>query len=448
MSTSSSPSTVSGPSFDPSPSSSLSKFNSTRTRAGDEGPPSNHKQDDDSLRPAPFDSLPLEIVDLILVFSLPNEPDERLEYKKRLSTVSKDFRAWAMPRMFPSSWTLGKDVDAVKRVQGWRERPALAARVKTLNLSNLDEDRRQSPIPIVEEVVQALTAVERISAVDWDALNLRVFFSCQRLTALHLRVKQLNWLCSGSLPSLRTLTLVSNMTDWSSVDEVGIAHLFQPTTLPSLRELFLFLFNNRIGGREASSWQYRKMYHKDLEACSRLSDLVLRILPQLVVFEHNLLSPVLVGPFPPSPPILHTFFLGSEVYHHPIRLFNGRPSEEPSYPLDDRAKLDYLVRHFPSLTVRHLRIQLSFVTGRKPWLVLAAEIDALLAHPIFADLETLILPRDPLRDAEDWLKPRLDERRIRLEFEEMVNDDYWMEPSSVWRRICADGEEKKKGGEA
>ncbi|GAA6013481.1 hypothetical protein JCM10207_008865 [Rhodosporidiobolus poonsookiae] len=235
------------------------------------------------------------------------------------------------------------------------------------------------------------------------------------------------------------------MSQCSSLDELGMKHFFQPSALPSLREFAFFLFNNRIGGRKALSWAYGgKMDRGQINFCTRLSHIVVPVLPQLALFEQNLLSPILVGPFPPSAPVLHTYFLGSEVYHCRVRLHSGRPSQEPSYPLDDRAKLDYLVRNFPSLSVRHLRIQLSYLAGRKSWLVLAAEIDALLPHAIFADLETLILPLTPLRDAEEWLKPRLDERHIRLQFEEMVHDDYWMEPSTVWRRICSDGTAKER----
>ncbi|GAA6013478.1 hypothetical protein JCM10207_008864 [Rhodosporidiobolus poonsookiae] len=397
--------------------------------------------------PASFSDLPLELVDQILALSLPDAMDERLEHEKHLSAVCRSFRAWAMPRMFPSSWTLGDDAEVARCIEGWRERPGVAACVKSLILDTASQTTSHLPLFVLEEVLHALPAAENIVALDCTVLNLRLFFSCQQLTTLHVRAEQLNWLCSGSLPVLHSLTIVGDSNKSTAFNELGMAQFFQPTTLPSLRELFVFLLNNEIGGRAYSSWALDgRMDSKVVQACRRLSDTVLRTFSQLALFEQNLFSPIVVGPFPPSPHILNTLFLGSSLIPRKVRI--GKRIDLPDLPSDDLAKLDYLVRHFPSLTARHLRIQLSFMAGRKPWLVLAAEIVSLLPHPIFANLETLILPRNPLRDAEDWIKPRLDERHIRLEFEEMVNDDYWMEPSTVWRRLCAQGEEEEADGKS
>ncbi|GAA6013496.1 hypothetical protein JCM10207_008870 [Rhodosporidiobolus poonsookiae] len=454
MSTSSSPSIASEPSLDPSPSSSLNEPISTSTHAGDEGQPSSHKQDDELLRTAPFSRLPLEIVDSILVLSLPDEPDdsdsentnddddERLEWTKTLSTVCKGFRAWAVPRMFPSSWTIDNGAEAVQRSKALREVPMVASRISKLGVSSRECDFGQVTL-ILEEVLSPLAHLQSVSVREFYFFNLDSVFASQCLKSIDLRASKINWWCVGRLPALRTLNIAAENGRWTSLDAMGISHLFQPSTLPSLRELALLFFRTPVGGRELHCFSIGGTMSKDCKkSCIELAKQLLPILPQLDVFEQNLLAPILVCPFPPETPILHTLFLGSGTsgYRDPIQKWPHR------FATTDPERLDCLAQAFPFFSVRHLRIQLSLRMGQKPGLALAAEIDALLPHAIFSDLETLILPCTPLRDAEDWLKPRLDERRIRLEFEEMVNDDYWMEPSAVWRKICEAREEVRDDG--
>ncbi|BGP15857.1 hypothetical protein JCM10213_005657 [Rhodosporidiobolus nylandii] len=375
-----------------------------------------------------FLHLPVELQHHILDMAVENRrPHKRLPRRLKISLVSKDLRAWAVKKLFPSSWTMGADDTVLAVLDIWRQAPTVGKCIKRIKMEGKESGWRTAG-SIVEKLMALVPNLAHLSIREWHHLELQYFTSSSRLVSLQLQCESFGfWHEVGALPHLETLTLLIKEVKWSDVDRASLSSFFLPSTLPRLSELVLLARSAPIGfcsryslyvcGQktfdpydEEDLYLYDEVFH--------LQSVFARILPQLRLVEQFLVPANLIV-FPPSTLILHTL---------PLPLTDESDSVW--------AALSKFQSTVPSLLVKHLRIV--YRSPDTSEMLRSADLaDVVLAHPLLAKLETAILP-SALLAQKPSLDAQLKQRGIRTIYETGVlpnwSDD--VEPSETWRKIC------------